>query len=297
MNPLSPEAANAANAAALRLVTVLVVTHDSAHCLNRLNGLLAQCPFVVIADNGSTDGTQTLASSLWPKAQVIELGHNLGFGVANNRALASVTTPFAFLLNPDCVVGVADLLRLIGTAHEYPDAAVIAPQLAGAQGKAEVNYRWPQTHWRPKSVAASGPLCVGFVCGAAMLLRMARFETIGFFDERFFLYYEDDDLCLRLFNARRPIIVVPEVQAVHYARGSSRGAQPWQKEYVRGFHHVQSKLIFASKHQSEHRARRLRARLFCTTFLAMPLRVLAFSPKHIARMAGRWMGLVRWRPA
>jgi N-acetylglucosaminyl-diphospho-decaprenol L-rhamnosyltransferase len=276
-------------------VTLVVVTHESAHCVPSLDGLLGGCPNVIIVDNGSTDGTPALARERWPQAQVLELPKNLGFGAANNRALAQVTTPFALLLNPDCELAQHGVLALLQVAGEEPDAALLAPQLSSPTGKLEVNYRWPATTWRASGPAATGLTCVGFVCGAAMLFRMAHFRSVGFFDERFFLYYEDDDLCLRLFQAGRQMLLVPQVTAIHRSRGSSRGGKPWRNEYGRGFHHAQSKLTFAAKHRSREEAVKLRRHLLFTTSLALPLRTLVFAPRLIARMVGRWMGLRSWR--
>lgn len=280
---------------ALAAVTIIVVTRESAHCLPALNTLLSHCPNVIVSDNGSADGTAASARRLWPHAIVLDHGRNLGFGAANNRALARVQTPFAFLLNPDCEIDGPGLEALLATAAAMPQAAVLAPQLVSASGKPEINYRFPQTWWAPRGPGASGPTCVGFVCGAAMLLRMASFREVGFFDEQFFLYYEDDDLCLRLFNAKQNIVVVPAVQAIHHSRGSVRGASPWRHEYARGFHHAQSKLQFATKYRSREEAQRLRRWLLVTTTLGLPLRAIVFSPKLLARMFGRWRGLIGWR--
>lgn len=279
---------------ALNAVTVIVVTHESAHCLGSLDTLLSRCAHVIISDNGSSDGTPEQARAKWPHAGVLAHGQNLGFGAANNRALDRVETPLALLLNPDCEMTEAALSSLIEAAEADPEIAVLAPHLVSVSGKPEVNYRWPQTLWKSFGPAASGPLCVGFVCGAAMLFRRSRFHEVGFFDEKFFLYYEDDDLCLRLFEAKRPIVVMPEVKAIHHSRGSVRGAHPWRSEFGRGFHHAQSKLIFAHKHRSEVEALQLRWWLLFTTTLSIPLRAIFFSPKLLARMVGRWQGLLRW---
>ncbi len=276
-------------------LTVIVVTRESAHCLAALNPLLSQCPNVIISDNGSADGTAHSARSLWPHAIVLDHGRNLGFGAANNRALARVQTPLALLLNPDCEIECNALMTLMAHAAQWPEAAVLAPQLISAAGIPEINYRWPQTMWTPQGPAASGPTCVGFVCGAAMLLRMASFRDVGFFDEQFFLYYEDDDLCLRLFKAGLNIVVVPSVLATHHSRGSVRGRSPWRQEYGRGFHHAQSKLQFAQKYRSRQEAQQLRRWLLATTTLGLPFRAIVFSPKLLARMAGRWQGLLSWR--
>lgn len=276
-------------------VTVVLVTYHSAHCLDALDALIAHCQHVVVSDNGSGDGTPAKARARWPHAVVLEHGRNLGFGTANNRALAQVKTPFAFLLNPDCEVTPDGLRALVRAAHDMPEAAILAPQLEGAPGQPDVNYRWPNVLWKSSGPGADAPACVGFVVGAAMLFRLERFDGVGFFDERFFLYYEDDDLCLRLFQARRPIVVWPAVAAVHRARGSVKGSKPWKSEYLRGYHHAQSKLIYTAKHRSVTQARRQRWRVLLGTTLALPLRAIAWSPRLLARMAGRWVGLLRWR--
>jgi GT2 family glycosyltransferase len=280
----------------LRQLTVVMVTHHSAHCLALQNDLLAHCPNIIISDNASNDGTPEQAKRLWPQATVLAHPNNLGFGAANNRALALVTTPFAFLLNPDCTITPDALLTLISAAQDMPDAALLAPQLLGAKGKPELNYRWPKTHWNSSGIGADGPACVGFVCGAAMLFRVDSFSLVGFFDEKFFLYYEDDDLCLRLFNAKLPMVLVPDVLAIHSSRGSVKGKVPLKSEYVRGYHHAQSKLIFENKHGSLQVALRQRRSLLISTTVALFFRVLLLSPKRLARMWGRWRGLLDWAP-
>ena len=280
----------------LEQLTVVVVTHHSAHCLPGLDEWIQQCPYVIVSDNASNDHTPSLVRERWPHVQVLEHSKNLGFGAANNRALAQVTTPYALLLNPDCEITPEALSELIEQAHALPEAAMLAPQILKANGQRDVNYRWPNTHWKAKAGAAEGLLCVGFVCGAVMLLRMDQFQTVGFFDEDFFLYYEDDDLCLRLFKAQKSIVVVPTVQALHRSRGSVKGRSPWRSEYTRGYHHAQSKLIFAAKHDSLASAKRKRRTLLWQTTLALPLRLVLLSPKLLTRMAGRWMGTLNWKP-
>ena len=279
----------------LSSVTIIVVTYNSAHCLAALHPLLQQAPHVVVSDNASGDGTAAQAQALWPHATVLAHDRNLGFGAANNRALARVNTPFALLLNPDCELSHEQLAQLLAAADQFPEAAMLAPQLVDAKGHPEVNYRWPSTLWPSKGPGATGPTSVGFVCGAAMLLRMSACQPTGFFDETFFLYYEDDDLCLRFFKAGLPMVVVPSVQALHRSRGSVKGASPWRSEYWRGYHHAQSKLIFARKHSSAAAAERLRRQLIWQTALVLPLRVLLFSPKLIARMWGRFNALTQWK--
>lgn len=286
--------ASAVNQGLLNEVTIVIVTFNSAHCLSELGRHLASCPHIIVVDNGSDDGCVQAVEQHLPNAQVIALPNNLGFGSANNRGLARVQTPFALLLNPDCEITPQAISQLLDTAHQWPKAAMVAPQLLDANGTPEINYRWPHLLWHSRGPAATdGPACVGFLCGAAILLRMSAFDG-QFFDEQFFLYYEDDDLCTRLFHQRQSMVIDPAATATHRSRGSVRGKHPLRSEYLRGYHHAQSKLTYTAKHVNAATARRLRTRLIWQTLLALPLRVILFSPKLIARMWGRCLGVSRW---
>ena len=276
-------------------VTIVIVTFNSAHCLPELGRLLDGCPHITVVDNGSDDGCAQMVKQYLPNAQVIALSQNLGFGAANNRALAQLQTPFALLLNPDCEITPPAIAQLLQTALEWPQAAMVAPQLLQANGAPEINYRWPQLLWHSSGPGPTdGPACVGFVCGAAMLLRMSAFDG-QFFDERFFLYYEDDDLCTRLFQQRQAMIIDPQVKATHRSRGSVRGRSPLRSEYTRGFHHAQSKLIYANKYLNTPSAYLQRRKLLWQTALALPLRLLAYNPRLLARMWGRFQGVLNWK--
>jgi len=275
-------------------VTVITVTYNSAHCIKALANLYSHLENIIFVDNGSEDGTCKQINQLIPHAKLITIKNNIGFGAANNIALKQIRTNYAFLLNPDCELNLDQLKQLLDAADKFPTAAIIAPQLTDLRGQPEINYRWPSTYWTSKGPGAKGPVCVGFVCGAAMLLRISEFMKTGYFDERFFLYYEDDDLCFRLFQARLPMIIVPDIQVLHRSRGSVKGKSPWRSEYWRGYHHVQSKLIYAAKHVSPQAAMHLRKKLLWQTVLILPIRIFLFSPKLIARMWGRLRGVIRW---
>jgi N-acetylglucosaminyl-diphospho-decaprenol L-rhamnosyltransferase len=280
----------------LSQVTVIIVTFNSAHCLPALGKALTQLPHVIVVDNGSDDNCATQTPAHLPQAQVLALPANWGFGAANNRALAQVQTPFALLLNPDCEITPQAVEQLLRTAAQWPEVAMVAPQLLQANGQPEVNYRWPHLLWHSRGPAVTeGPACVGFVCGAAMLLRMSAYQG-QFFDEQFFLYYEDDDLCTRLFKQRQAMIIDPAATATHRSRGSVRGRSPLRSEYLRGYHHAQSKLIYARKYQSTTAARQQQRKLLWQTVLALPLRLLAYNPRLLARMWGRLQGVRHWKP-
>lgn len=276
-------------------LTVIIVTYNSAHCVPALARALYTVPHVVVVDNASDDDTIACLQTQIPHAHVLANSANLGFGAANNRALQQVQTRYALLLNPDCLPDESFFQGMVHAARQFPDAAVIAPHLLRRQGEVELSYRWPATHWTSSGPQAVGPCSVGFVCGAVMLLNMSVMQAIGFFDETFFLYYEDEDLCQRVFQAQRAIVLMPEVSIAHLSRGSVRGRSPLRSEYLRGYHHAQSKIIFERKYFGGDAAKRLRAKTWVLATLALMLRLLLPQPRYVARLVGRVVGLARFR--
>lgn len=275
-------------------LTVIVVTYNSAHCIDGLTSALSSMQHVIFVDNASEDGTTDTVAEKLPHAVILHNERNLGFGAANNRALREVKTAYALLLNPDCLPSLQAFSQLLQAASSYPDAAIIAPHLTGRDGKVELNYRWPYSHWNSQGPQASGSCCVGFVCGAVMLFNMEVMHQIGFFDETFFLYYEDEDLCQRAFMAKKPIIVIPDISITHLSRGSVRGPRRLRAEFYRGYHHVQSKLIFTGKHINQAAASRLRWKTMGLALAALPIRILIPGPRYVARLMGRVWGLFNY---
>lgn len=280
---------------ALQSVTAIVVTYNSAHCIPALSQGLSTLPHIIVVDNGSTDSSLATTQQYLPQAQCLDLGKNLGFGAANNRGWQAATTEYILLINPDCVIDTASIVALINTAETYPDAALVAPQLLGRQGQVEINYRWASTAWVSRGAGADAPACVGFVCGACMLIRRDAMTHISGFDEDFFLYYEDDDLCLRLSKSAGALLIDPRIQVSHHSRGSVGGTRPQAAEYIRGFHHIQSKFHFRLKHFQKAPTAFQRLKYGVGAGIETLLRLMLLDTRRAARSAGRCMGVLRYR--
>lgn len=278
----------------VEIVTVIVVTYNSAHCIERLSSGLTMMPYIIVMDNGSQDDSIAVCRRFLPQAMIESLGRNLGFGRANNRALLSVVTPYALLLNPDCEITAVAIDELLRVAQSQPDAAICVPQLVDKQGKPVVNYGWVKHLWHSKSAIVDGLCCVGYASGAVLLLNLSITRPLGFFDEQFFLYYEDDDLCCKYFNAHLPIIVAPHVKVFHASRASVKTNKIIRQEFWRGYHHAQSRLLIAEKYQTTTIAQRLRWTKICTGILHSLLRLVTLNPRMCARMFGRVVGLWRY---
>jgi GT2 family glycosyltransferase len=278
----------------LARVTVVLATYHSGHCAADLGRSLAGFPQVIVVDNASSDDTVAQVRQHLPQAQVFVNDRNLGFGTANNRGVWAAATEFVLLLNPDCVLAADAVVTLVQTAERYPSAAVVAPQLINRQGKQDLSYCWTPSTWAAQGPGAEGDTCVGFVSGACMLIRREAMLRVQGFDEDFFLYQEDTDLCLRLARQCGELILTPQAHVTHLSRGSSSGKARFKAEYLRGYHHIQSKFLFDFKHQGLQVTTLRRWRYGLIAGLEMLARLLMLDLARAMRVMGRMAGALRY---
>lgn len=188
------------------MLTIVIVSYNSAAALQKCqHEFLSSGRFpVVIVDNASRDGSADLLAARYPQATLVRLPRNEGYGRAANRGLETVQTPYAFLLNPDLEITVDTAERMLRFAQAHDgEACLFAPAVS------------------PKSHLQQGALQRQWVSGAAMLFRMADFREIGFFDEAIFLYSEDSDLCRRVIDSGRHILLDSDLFIRHLQKQSS----------------------------------------------------------------------------
>jgi N-acetylglucosaminyl-diphospho-decaprenol L-rhamnosyltransferase len=272
---------------ALALVTVIVVTYNSRAILRETLPRLVHLPHLVVVDNASSDDTVATVRSLAPLASIVEAGANLGFGRANNLALERVVTPYALLLNPYCFLHDGAIPALVAAARRYPDAAILAPKLYDAPGVLGLCYRPPFWAAQPKQlIDPEGDLCSEFLTGAAMLLDMAKMRAgVGFFDPWYFLYLEDDDLCLRVRRAGHSLVLVHDAEVEHHVRSSSPPSRrlDWRRDYAMTL----SKFYLQRKTFGNARCLAAIARIGLGALLAMPVHALRLDARRFARSAAR----------
>jgi N-acetylglucosaminyl-diphospho-decaprenol L-rhamnosyltransferase len=244
-------------------VTVAIVGFECrpllAECLRRLPAAISPYTFeVVVADNASTDGTVEWLRAEHPDVHVIEMGGNVGFSRANNAAFAVARGRYVAVLNPDTEPDAGALATLVRYADEHPGSGMCAPHLVNTDGTDQRTARsfptmaaavfgrrspltrlWPRNRWSRRylrsDAPATGPAAydVDWVSGACMLVPASTLVTVGGFDERYFMYWEDADWCRRIWNAGLPVTVVPTARVVHHEGGSRRG---WPARLVVAFH-------------------------------------------------------------
>lgn len=270
----------------LDLVTIVMVTFNSADILQKSLPGLKNFPRVAIVDNASNDDTLAVAKKLLPQARLYANRRNQGFGRANNLALNDVATPFALVLNPDCSLTEEAVNILVATAQLYPDAAILSPKLYKADGSPEICYRQPFFARTSKDIYAdpAGDVCTSFLSGASMFMRMDLMRQVGFFDPAIFLYYEDDDLCLRVRARGLALVLVHDARIVHLSGQSSKPSLSllFRKHYYGAISH----LYVQRKYQAGGRYYSLLIRYLLRDFLRIPLLALTFRGEKIVKAAG-----------
>ncbi len=253
-------------------VSAIVVSYNAAPWIERsLESLRGTGAEVIVVDNGSTDGTLELVRERFPEARVIEQ-ENRGFGAGNNAGMRAASGRYFLLLNPDAWLADGALDAMVAFADEHPEAAVVGPRLLNPDGSLQRSVRGYPTPWRlateyfflrklaPRSEALNALFGAGFdhrsvrdadyLFGACMLVRRDAVDSIGVFDEDFFLMSEEVDWCYRFHQAGWKVLFYPEAEAYHVVGASLNPAR--FKDVVRG--HLQ----FLRKHRGEQVAERAR---------------------------------------
>jgi N-acetylglucosaminyl-diphospho-decaprenol L-rhamnosyltransferase len=233
-------------------LTFVITTFNSAgvidNCLNKINFINYE---VIVVDNNSSDNTTEIVSEKYPLVNLIKNKKNYGYGRANNIGLRATTTPYALILNPDAFIFEEDLKKIIAMMDKNLEIAIGAPillnsypQIDLSQEVAVVNNNLIKDFGDFKSVK--------YIIGACEILRMDFFKKIGFFDEKIFLYYEDDEICHRTILNNKICAICVDAVAYHIGQGSS-GAN-LRGIYRRFWHRALSKFYWKEKQKGFYKA-------------------------------------------
>ena len=211
----------------------------------------------VVVDNASLDGSHAIANEFAPAVRVIRNESNVGFGRAANQGIAATRAPLVLIMNPDCTLRPGAMSALQAALQTHPSCAIAGPRILDPDGTVQGSARgdpdmltglfgrtavlrrlFPDASLSRRNVvtdaASAGDASpVDWGSGACMLARREGLASVGGFDERYFLYWEDADLCRRLRARGYEIRYVAHAIAVHRVGHSSRTAQAAS---VRAFH-------------------------------------------------------------
>jgi N-acetylglucosaminyl-diphospho-decaprenol L-rhamnosyltransferase len=292
-------------------VAAVVVSYNTRACLERcLTQLAAGENAVMVVDSASTDGSPGLVEERFPKVGLVELDENRGFGAAANQGIRRVEARYALLLNADAWPSGDAVEKLVAAAELDPSSGIVAPRLVNTDGSSQRSvFGYPASpvslaFWAtvPGAVSVAfrawrglqslvwrrrvgGYEVIGggdFPAGAALLIRTAAFADVGGFDESFFMYSEETDLCQRIRERGWRILLCPDAAFVHVgAASTAQAADENFREQLRSY------LRFFEKHRGRGKAHRAQALLR----LAYSLRsvVLAGRARSRSRYVKEWL--------
>jgi N-acetylglucosaminyl-diphospho-decaprenol L-rhamnosyltransferase len=287
-------------------VTAIVVSYNARDVLARcLQAIDAERHEVIVVDNASDDGSPQLVCEEFLDVRLIEAGGNVGFGAANNLGMQAASGDYYALINSDAWAIGDGLERLVAFAARNPGYGIVGPRLQSEDGRVQLSVRGFPTVWRlcteyfflrklaPRTRALNAFYGAGFgydevreadwLMGAVLVIRRELIETIGGFDERFFLFSEEVDLCYRARAAGWITAFTPESTFVHLGGASTR--RVWSRMYRE---QLRGHILFLEKHEGAETAERARRWLV----RALRMRSIVFTGErgHAYGEAARWLG-------
>ncbi len=206
---------------------------------------------VTVVDNGSTDGSVERVKE-HPSVDLVESGGNRGYGGAANLGVAEATEEWVLVVNPDIEFEAGSIDELLAVADRWPRAGALGPRIHTADGMlypsarelpslgrgmghAAFGWIWPSNPWtasyrRERGTPVEG--VVGWLSGACLMVRREAFDVVGGFDEGYFMYFEDTDLCERLGAAGWDVVYAPSATVVHHGgHATSRNLDAMSKAH------------------------------------------------------------------
>ena len=215
-------------------LTIIINTFNSDEkifsCLDSIN-----CEFkILIIENSSNKKFKETIEKKYPNVDCELTGFNLGYANGNNLGLSKVKTKFALILNPDTKIEKDSLDNFLLTAEKYPEFAIIGPAI--------------QEEGILSNEVSKKIIEVNNVKGFAMFLNIYQFKEIGFFDDNFFIYFEEIDLCRRLRKLNKKIYLDPAIKIKHMGGSSHNKSINFEMELSRNWHWMWSTFYYHKKY-------------------------------------------------
>ena len=226
-------------------LSVVIVTYNSADVIRDcLASLLDPRLQIIVVDNASADETVSIVRD-FPDVQLIKSGSNLGYGAGNNLGAAAATSTYLAIVNPDLTATPDDLLTLVAYLRENPDVGVVGPRMHHGDGKPVMsarpaytvgrvlakyfalerfNEQWVYADYGRLAREVGPPLATHWLQGSCLVMRLATFQNMNGFDDSFFLFAEDVDLCERIRAAGQRVVYQRAVTVQHLVSTSVRRA-------------------------------------------------------------------------
>jgi N-acetylglucosaminyl-diphospho-decaprenol L-rhamnosyltransferase len=206
-----------------------------AECVRTLGAASAAPVLVTVVDNGSTDGTRDWVRAQ-PDLELVESDENVGYGRAANLGIGETSEPWVLVVNPDISFEPGAVDQLLAAAERWPHAGAVGPRILTQEGAvypsarelpsfgrgighAAVGWFWPSNPWTAayrREREAPTERTTGWLSGACLLLRREAVTAVGGFDPKYFMYFEDIDLCERIGAAGWDVVYAPTATVRHH---------------------------------------------------------------------------------
>ena len=219
-----------------KALTIIITTFNSEDKIDTCLNAIDSNTKVIIVENSDNLKFKTLIEKKYSNVECMLSGSNIGYGSANNIGLRSVKTKYSLILNPDTILDKEALENFFIFIKKKIDFAILGP----AQDKNQKSFVQNDLNL----------IEANFVKGFAMFLNMEKFIEIGFFDENFFLYLEEVDLCKRLKNINEKIYLDRNIKIFHEGGKSVNTTFFNEVELTRNWHWMWSLFYYNKKHYS-----------------------------------------------
>jgi GT2 family glycosyltransferase len=220
-------------------ITIVIASFKSEKKIKDcLNSIDKQAKVLVIENSNNLSFKENLEKE-FSNVECVLAGANIGYGSANNIGLKKVKTKYALILNPDATLHSSALENFIKATEKIYDFAIMAPYIQEEKDKFD----------KKNDLKNISPVEVGNVKGFAMFLNISEFREVGFFDENFFFYFEEIDLCKRLINHGKKIYLIPEIKIDHGGGFSHDQSISVEMELSRNWHWMWSTFNYHKKYK------------------------------------------------
>ena len=260
-------------------ITVVINTFKSEdkiyNCLDSINSNIK----VIIVENSENVEFKKDIEKKYSNSKCYLSGENLGYAKGNNFGLKKVETKYAVILNPDALLEEETVKNFLISAEKIKDFAIMGPAKQDEFQKEDINLDKGQVFQ------------VDYLKGFAMFLNLEQFKQIGFFDDNFFIYLEEIDLCKRLKDVNKKIYLNKNIIVNHLGGSSHNQSINFEMELSRNWHWMWSKFYFNKKHYGFFFSLLKVSKNFISSILKIIFYSLLFNKKKKDIYLHRFLGL------
>ena len=211
---------------------------------------------IIIVDNAGDNKRKKKITDCFNIHKYFLNKSNLGFGKGNNIGIKNCDTEYLLILNPDCIITEASVSNLLHSLIKYENCYITAPTFIDQNNKLTLNASsFPEISSQRNTINLEGDICCQSVLGAAMFCKTEEIKNLGMFDENFFIFFEDDDLCRKIYIEKKSVIQIFNAKAIHQHGQGKSIKNSFKRSFIINFNFTFSELYYfykINKHQKKY---------------------------------------------